>query len=265
MFNGNNPNDFNNMSSQPQNERERLEIDSTGQTYGEKTSKKRQEQKEKFDKNQRGSGRFSDRGRSQGSLLGAIIGIVLILGIALYLPYGYVTGTLPAPLRSIFASPTENKDSLLNSILKMDKTVTELDKDKEERNETSFYDRNFLFQDQFIGTQVEPEYLVYVYTEDDEMNKPFIDWITHYESDAESEDYPLGKYKIYRIKSDMVGLDHEVSWYFNNKPMMLIYNTPEKGVKELDSVVEDPTMLDDIPHYMDVMVEEANANWEVDK
>ena len=290
MFNDN-QDPFSNMSSTPDNmgkgtsRREQLGIDENGNSEQklkeERYSNQQQQKQSKFGRGSFGSGRGGGNGNGpkEHSLIFTLVVIALVVGIAIYLPSAYRAGSLTGPFRSLFASPQENMDSFMVGILQTDKTISDLDKTEVEIEETAIYDRNNIFQSQFLDSQVEPEYMVYIYTGDEEMDAPFDKWVADYESntpkesesveseeDSEtegSEETPTrsNHYKIYRLNLSQIEFDSEVFEYVDNKPMMLIYNTPTRGVKSLDSVVKEPTQLDEIPTYMDKMVEEANVNW----
>lgn len=284
MFDDKDP--FSNMSSNDDNlgrgssERDRLDIDSQGLSKAEKDNKRRQEQQQQYDaQNKKGfgknkgfrSGGNGGNGPKERSIFATVIIIAIIVGTIIYLPMAYASGSLSSPLRSIFASPEENRDNFFGAILDMDKTVTDLDKDPIEVEETSIYDKNDLHMESFLKTQVDPEYMVYIYTGDYELDAPFNDWITSYETkdsetvdssdDSKTPKYENGKYKIYRLNISEITESVDVLDYVEGTPMVLIYNTPVKGAKLLDSVVKDAAMLDSVPDYMDKMVEEANANW----
>lgn len=270
---------FSNMNSTPENlgrgvsRREQLDIDSDGKNLGQKREEKYQNnnnnQKSKFRKDK------GYRHKPEGhSLLFTIIVIVTVVGLAVYLPSAYRAGSLSSPIRSLFASPEENLDSFFVSILQTDKTISDLDKPEIEKEATQVYDKNNIFQSEYLNTQVEPEYMVYIYTGIEELDAPFDKWVTEYEatepkateketeeSDDEESTPVNNKYKIYRLNLEQVEVTSEVFDYAETKPMMLIYNTPFRGEKVLDSVVKDPEQLDTIPTYMDEMVMKANENW----
>lgn len=283
MFDDKDP--FSNMNSSSDNnlgrgssERDRLDIDSQGMSKAERDNKKRQEEQQRYgEQNKKGFGRLKSNGRGTGpkerGLFMSILIIAVIVGLVIYLPKAYTSGSLSSPLRSIFASPEQNKDNFFGAILDMDKTVNDLDEDPAVLEETIIYDKNNLHMESFLRTQVEPEYMVYIYTGNYELDEPYNEWITNYETkdsntksetedSSDSKKYETGKYKIYRLSMGDLAEDFEVLDYIEDgEPMILIYNTPVKGTKLLDSVVKDPTLLDSIPDYMDKMVEQANENW----
>lgn len=282
MFDDKDP--FSNMSSNDNNlgqgssERDRLDIDSQGLSKAERDNKRKQEQQQQYETSNkkgfgrnRGLGRGNNNGPKERGILATIIIIAIIVGTIIYLPMAYASGSLAGPLRSIFASPEENRDNFFGAILDMDKTVSDLDKDPIEVEETSVYDTNNLHMERFLKTQVDPEYMVYIYTGDYELDAPFNEWVTSYETkesesvessdETEEAKYEKGKYKIYRLNISEITESADVLDYVEDTPMLLIYNTPVKGAKLLDSVVKDDTQLDKVPDYMDKMVEEANANW----
>lgn len=282
MFDDNDKDPFSNMNSSGNNlgqgssERDRLDIDSQGLSKSERDNKRKQEQQQQYEsQNKKGFGKGKNRGYNSGpkerGIFSTIIIIAIIVGIVIYLPMAYSSGSLAGPFRSLFASPEENRDNFFGAILDMDKTVNDLDADPVELEETSIYDKNNLHMESFLKTQVDPEYMVYIYTGDYELDAPFNEWITDYETkDTETEDssndpkkegYEKGKYKIYRLNTSELLENFEVLDYSDGTPMILIYNTPVKGEKMLDSVVKDASLLDTVPPYMDKMVEEANANW----
>lgn len=276
MFND----DFNNMNSNPENgysERDRLEINQSGDKRGKQQSDKRQEQRDKYNQQMNGrGGRFNKFGRNRGngggrgggSWLGVFLALCVVGGL-IYLPIAYKNGTLPNPLRSLVgAKPQDNADKFLNDVQKFKKEGDKAyenrwSEDYEENTKKTFYDVNPLFNADYMGGQVEPEYVVMVYTGNDELDKPFIDWIEKYEKETPKKD----RYKIYRISFELAQENMYVQeavtdkdYNITEKPLFMIYNTPEKNKKVLDSIIAEKNHLDNVVQYMDDMVSRANAN-----
>lgn len=265
MHDSNDP--FSNMSSNTDNnighgtsERDRLDIDSQGKSKSERDKEKQQQYEQQNGSS--GRGRFNRQRNNNGGrgVIATVLIIAVIVGTLIYLPMAYRSGSLSSPFRSLFASPEENLDSFFVSILQMDKTVNDLEKTPDERRETQYYDTNNIFMGQFLGTQVEPEYMVYIYTGNEDKDEPFTEWVSNYESGNVPEGMNT-TYKIYRLNISQIEVGTEAFDYVENEPMMFIYNTPFRDSKMLDSVVRNPSQLDDIPAYMDRLVEEANENW----
>lgn len=270
--------DFNNMQSNPNNdsgysERDRLEIDSDGKKRGEKLQNKRQEKLEQFQNNKRGifsrnSGYGGFKGRDGGSWLSVFLAIAIVVGL-IYLPVSYKNGTLPNPLRSLLNNdPQANADKFMNDIQKFKK---EGDKayenrwsdDYDEKTAKSFYDVNPLYNADYMGNQVDAEYVVMVYTGDDTLDKPFIDWIENYEKTTDKKTM----YKIYRIPFELAQENYYVkeaveddNYNITVKPLFMIYHSPTKDKKVLDSIIDDSSQLDKFPEYMKELVSKDNSN-----
>lgn len=271
--------DFNNMSSNPNNdsgysERDRLEIDSDGKKRGKKLQDKRQEQMEQFQNNNkrgifsRNKGYGGLKGEGGGSWLSVFVAIALIVGL-IYLPISYKNGTLPNPLRSLLNNnPQANVDKFMNDVQKFKK---EGDKAYENRwsdnydkaTAKSFYDVNPLYNSDYMGNQVDAEYVVMVYTGDESLDKPFIDWIENYEKTTDKKKM----YKIYRIPFELAQENYYVqeaveddNYNITVKPLFMIYHSPTKDKKVLDSIIDDSSHLDKFPEYMKKLVAKDNSN-----
>ena len=272
--------DFGNMNSNPNNnndsgfsERERLEIDSSGNKRGKQLQNKRQEQMEQFQNNSkrgmfggnRGSGGFKGQG---GSWLSVIVAIAIIAGL-IYLPISYKNGTLPNPLRSLLNNdPQANADKFMNDVQKFKKdgdTAYEnrWSDDYDEATTKSFYDVNPLYNSDYMGNQVDAEYVVMVYTGNEELDKPFIDWIENYEKNTDKKTM----YKIYRIPFELAQDNFYVqeatedeNYNITEKPLFMIYHSPSKDKKVLDSIIDDSSHLDKFLDYMKELVDTDNAN-----
>lgn len=257
------------FGSAPHNDRDRLEINSDGVSKGELKDSKRIEKEAEWEQNnKRGlfgrrrnpqGGRFSGRGRER-SLLGVIISLVLIVGTVIYIPIAYKEGSLIKPLRSLFATPEQNKNAFYNSVFKVKDDVSKTamtDSEKEANAIDPFYEKNLIYEEDYIREQVDPEYMVFLSTGVEKTDKPFIKWIKDYESAKGSK---FNNFKVYRYKLENLGEDGELANYYDSKPMIAIYNTPFQNRRELDSVVKDPKMLGEIPAYMEKMMAESNNN-----
>lgn len=272
--------DFGNMNSNPNNnndsgfsERDRLEIDSSGNKRGKQLQNKRQEQMEQFQNNSkrgmfggnRGSGGFKGHG---GSWLSVIVAIVIIAGL-IYLPISYKNGTLPNPLRSLLNNdPQANADKFMNDVQKFKKDgdiayENRWSDDYNEATAKSFYDVNPLYNSDYMGNQVDAEYVVMVYTGNEELDKPFIDWIENYEKNTDKKTM----YKIYRIPFELAQDNFYVqeatedeNYNITEKPLFMIYHSPSKDKKVLDSIIDDSSHLDKFLDYMKELVDTDNAN-----
>lgn len=272
--------DFGNMNSNPNNnndsgfsERDRLEIDSSGNKRGKQLQNKRQEQMEQFQNNSkrgmfggnRGSGGFKGQG---GSWLSVIVAIAIIAGL-IYLPISYKNGTLPNPLRSLLNNdPQANADKFMNDVQKFKKDgdiayENRWSDDYDEATAKSFYDVNPLYNSDYMGNQVDAEYVVMVYTGNEELDKPFIDWIDNYEKNTDKKTM----YKIYRIPFELAQDNFYVqeatedeNYNITEKPLFMIYHSPSKDKKVLDSIIDDSSHLDKFLDYMKELVDTDNAN-----
>lgn len=272
--------DFGNMNSNPNNnndsgfsERDRLEIDSSGNKRGKQLQNKRQEQMEQFQNNSkrgmfggnRGSGGFKGQG---GSWLSVIVAISIIAGL-IYLPISYKNGTLPNPLRSLLNNdPQANADKFMNDVQKFKKDgdiayENRWSDDYDEATAKSFYDVNPLYNSNYMGNQVDAEYVVMVYTGNEELDKPFIDWIENYEKNTDKKTM----YKIYRIPFELAQDNFYVqeatedeNYNITEKPLFMIYHSPSKDKKVLDSIIDDSSHLDKFLDYMKELVDTDNAN-----
>lgn len=272
--------DFGNMNSNPNNnndsgfsERDRLEIDSSGNKRGKQLQNKRQEQMEQFQNNSkrgmfggnRGSGGFKGQG---GSWLSVIVAVAIIAGL-IYLPISYKNGTLPNPLRSLLNNdPQANADKFMNDVQKFKKDgdiayENRWSDDYDEATAKSFYDVNPLYNSDYMGNQVDAEYVVMVYTGNEELDKPFIDWIENYEKNTDKKTM----YKIYRIPFELAQDNFYVqeatedeNYNITEKPLFMIYHSPSKDKKVLDSIIDDSSHLDKFLDYMKELVDTDNAN-----
>lgn len=267
-------NDFNfdNFNSNPNNdnnysERDRLEIDSDGKKRGKQLEDKRKEQ---YDKYQNGNKRgMFNRGRGNfnggsGSWWKILLTLAVVGGL-IYIPIAYKNGTLPQPLRSLVGGDAQsNANTFLNDVQIFKNDSDKMYKNKwsdnyDEATETDFYDTNPLYSADYIGTQIDKEYMIFVYTGNDELDAPFKEWIENYEKE--------GTYKIYRIKMDIAIDNYYVeeavtddNYNITEEPLLMIFYSPEKQKTVLDSIVKDSTQLDKIPDYLKGLVDKGNAN-----
>jgi len=246
--------DFNNMNSNPNNdsgysERDRLEIDSDGKKRGKKLQDKRQEQMEQFQNNNKrgmfsrtgGSGGFKGRGGG-GSWLSVFIAIAIVAGL-IYLPISYKNGTLPNPLRSLLNNdPQANADKFMNDVQKFKKEGDKAYENRwsdnyDEATAKSFYDVNPLYNSD--------------------------DWIENYEKTTDKKTM----YKLYRIPFELAQENYYVqeaveddNYNITVKPLFMIYHSPTKDKKVLDSIIDDSSHLDKFPEYMKELVSKDNSN-----
>lgn len=268
-------NEFENMNSGSDNysERDRLEIDDKGKKLGDKKQQKREQQMNDFNSNPRrgfGGGRGSGFGggnRGGGSFLWGLI-ILLIVGGLIYVPIAAKNGTLPKPLRSLLNNDAQsNADNFMNDVQKFkkdsDKKFNSRGENYEEDSKPTFYDTNPLYDQKLIGEQSDLEYMVIVYTGDNELDKPFIDWVQTYEKETPKKD----RFKIYRINMELAVDNYYVqdaisddNYNLNYVPLLMIFHTPDKHKRLLDSIVKDPNQLEKVPDYLDGLMKEDNAN-----
>lgn len=223
--------DFNNFNSGGSS-RDRLEITDSGKSRGEEREEKR---KQKMSRNFGHSG--SSRGKSFGSsdgggkkVFGTIIFwcFVLFVMFSLNLKYNWVEFK-STPLKM---SQQEGLNSMLDSAkdLKEQKDVVA----GVEKDLPDIYKKNNIHDGASAFSQTDDEYLIYVYSGDETLDKEFNRFVRTYEKDVkiyrlgldkstvefsfDDEKYLNNKYKPHFILIDRLGTDEQIEegYYFED-------------------------------------------------
>lgn len=265
--------DFNNFNSNPENnhsEREKLEIDSDGKTLGQAKDNKRKESLNNINSNSRfGGGKgYNNQGGSGGSWWKVLMGLIVV-GIVIYIPIASSSGSLPNKFRNLFgANAQENTNNFINEIQvfkkESDKAFNKLDSDSTTSNTSTtqdFYDTNALYDSSYISTQVDRDYLVFVYTGNKDQDEAYIKWIKNYEKTEKDG------FKIYRISYELAISDYYVqeavsdeNYNLTEEPLLMIYYTKSKNKKVLDSIIKNSDQLAKVPDYLEGLVKKAKSS-----
>lgn len=241
--------------------RDLLEIDSGGKTTAEHKKARQEEQQAKYDRLQndpytqtghqsrKGLGgrfdRFNPRNRGRGSHSGDtgswfsfLFGLAL-LGVLIYLVYASLNGGLTGVFRSFNSSPTENAAVFKNAFLDLEQKNHDFGKEIED-----VYTKNRVYDAVMLETLPYPEYIVYVFTGNAELDEPFNNYIAYHE---EKGTLPAPVYRIEQKLIENYKLRNVVK---EEVPMFVIYTEDEAGVKTYDSVMTDPQYLTELEGYM---------------
>lgn len=248
-----------------QNRRDELEIGSDGKTTAENKRRRQQEQQrdmqdmqsgKSFGRSKRGlKGRFArDRGRnnrgseSSGGCLTQLAGLALV-AVPIVIVVMLFTGNLKGVWRSAFSSSEQNLASFYQGVFNTEQAAKDSLLTEAEQEEVSFYRKNMISSTQLIDKQVYPEYIVFIYSDDEEKNKPYVDYIEEAEL---RKDYPV---PIYRISADKTE-DYFVTDSLGvNEPGLAIYRN-NTGDVEYDSVIGDPKHLGKLEDYVKELLAE---------
>lgn len=208
-------------------DRDRLERDEQGRIRGDS----------------RGGGEQSQRPRKEkGKWKGKVLLLaVLALAVLLFMGLGK-TQDVGSLIRGWSMTNQQGVVEIFNSVQEVE------DINKRLGEERGVLDRDRLYHDTYIEEMVAKEYLVYVFTGDEEKDKEFTDWV------AENHD----TVQVFKIKSDLIENNLEVLSYIEDggdEPMVLIYNEVERGKKNLEGVIKDPELLDEAKEYIHKIIE----------
>lgn len=203
-------------------DRDRLERDESGRTLGE-VKREGRESKGKKEKTKRGTTKRN-------------IFLIVVLAITVLMVMG-LRGT--TDMRELFREWSMTNEQGLAEVFNSVQELEDMNRRfGEHRGEL---DRGRLYHDAYITEQVAKEYLVYVYTGDEEKDRKFTEWFkTH-----------RGEVPIYPIHIDAITTNKEVKSYIKSRePMVLIYNELERGKKDLEGVIKDAQLLDESIQYI---------------
>lgn len=217
-------------------DRDRLERDEQGVIRGEQ---------------ERGGNKRGSNGNKRGpdgNKFRNIILVVAILGIVFLMVKGLGgSKDYKGWFRTWSSTNEQGIASIFNSVQELE--------DMNERlgEERGLHDRDRLYHDSYIEEMVAKEYLVYVFTEDEEKDKEFDRWV---EENQESV-------QIFRIAVEDVTTNMEIQSYINEEdedmPMVLVYNEVARGEKELEGVIKDVTLLDETKDYINDLIDEKTG------
>ena len=176
--------------------------------------------------------------------------IVSLIGVVILMVGGLVRAPSAESIGNLFRTWNSTNEQGLAQIFN---SVQELeDINKNLGMERGLHERDRLYHDSYIIEMVDKEYLVYVFTGDDEKDIKFDLWV------EENEE----KVQIFRIHIEDVTTNVEILSYIeeDTEPMMLVYNEVERGKKELEGVIKDPLLLDEARDYVTGLIDEKLAN-----
>lgn len=221
-------------------ERERLERDADGNFRGELKNTPN-DRNGGFNGSNRGSGGNGGGNGKKIIFSLAILVILVIFGLSGDGGFGF--GNL---VRTFNSTPEENLNAMFTSIKK-----AEADNERNGRP-YDIYDYNNLYGDEAVQKLVDKEYVVYVYSNNEEKNQPFNEWVEENQNDV----------PVYRLSSEDVFSNHEVIEYLeDDTPMLLVYNEVEREKKELEGVIKDPELLGEVlPYINNIIAEKTGRN-----
>lgn len=227
------------MSDERISVRDKYERDDEGKTKGSNDKKVKKEKKKWFGRKKDDKG---NNGGGGGSNI--LVGIVVILII-----FFLVKGTDMFNWRTWDSTIFENFSLIENSLEKTSH------KNKSGEYEDDFYDEKRIYNDNLVRDQVDKEYVVYMYTSDEEKNKPYDEWVKGNDDVV-----------IYKLHEGDVDTDKELREYKEKgQPMFVLYNEVERGKKEIDGVIKDPDLFDKIPERINEIIQEKEEQKEKEK
>lgn len=172
---------------------------------------------------------------------GVIIAIVIIFVLGLLMFKG---GDFLTSAKRFIGTPTENLNTMQNSIVELE-TVNKKEGDFDE-----VQDKNALFDESVLFYMPEKEYLVYVYTGKEDLDKTFDKFVKKYQKDI----------PIYKINYMEIDSNIEVKTIIESefKPYLISMVDLGKSVKVVDTVIDSNTQLKNVPDYFKDLVEEDN-------
>lgn len=252
------------MSMMGGNKRDYLEIDENGQTRGknrqDKTSQYMQgvgNKKGLGGKLNRFKGRFGNRGyrgTSAGGYGKSTIWTWVLLIVALSLLIGLVVnlfrGSLFSWQRSAFSDIDENYGMVENQILETNKRLKDTYLTDEEREQNEIYRKNEIHSLKYIDKQPYQEYIVYVYSNSEDLNSEYNKYVSTMEN--REGGYPV---PFYRISTDITDESYIVDVLGENKPGFIVFRD-NTGEIELDSYINDPELFGDVEGYINKVIAE---------
>lgn len=252
--------DFDNWGSdynQP-SRRDLLEIDSGGKTTSEHKKERRKKQQERFNEYQKGQYRGSTEGwrrwvpqrlghgrQSEGTWLGFIVAILIIAGL-IWLVWASMNGQLRGPLRSFNSSQTANQNALTNAFLDLEEQNKNVSRDLPEWMDV--YNKNRIHDVNTIHLQVYPEYIIYVYTANQDADRAFNEFVNDWETDRSN-------IPIYRVKYQDIGGEHYLKDILTTaQPAFIFFKGTNEGVSKYDSMMLDPKYFNEIKPYTEVLI-----------
>lgn len=192
--------------------------------------------RDKYERDEKGNSRGKTSGRKEkmkggggGDKKGIFKAIIVIAIIAFAIFVFLDSGGIN--LRTWDRTLSEDYANFQNSVNKFE------DGRKNDFNVDDFYDKNRVYDDALLKRQAEKEYIVYVYTKNIEVDKPFNEWVKENE----------GEVPIYKISISDISINKEIRDYVEDgTPMFIVYNEVDKGVKSLEGIIKDTELFDEI-------------------
>lgn len=262
--------DFNNnnfFGNGGESRRDQLEIGNDGKTTAERKQERYEEQQRNFTEMGNNSGfndtggnrffnkfrrgkngqRYQNTGKGSNKAFDTILGLVLI-SVPIVLVVLLFTGNLNGVLRSAFSSPEQNLTAFNQGVYNVQNSLHDSYLTDAEQEQLAFYRKNEISRVDYIDMQTYPEYLVFVYSDSEEKNKPFVDFIL----EAEANKFPV---PIFRISAEETVNYFVTDTIGENEPALLIYRN-NTGENTYDSAVNDPALFNKLEEYVNNLIKE---------
>ena len=251
----------------PSSRRDKLEIDHQGETTAQRKKRKQEEQQERWEQAQTQAGqqgglkqrlgRFKQggqhRGRgqaSEGSWFSLVI-VAVIVGGLIWLVWASMNGQLRGVLRSFNSTPDSNVTAFKNAIIDLEYQQKNRPNDNPAYG---VYEDKRIHSSDFVEEQVYPEYLVYVFTEDIEKDRPFTEFVLDWE---QYSDRP----PVYRLAMYDIQEHHQIQQAIPyGQPGLVIYRGLTDGSSVFDSAIIDPVHFPKVADYMEQLQVEYDAS-----
>lgn len=180
------------------------------------------------------------RGEGIGGKGKALVVFVLV-GFLLYMFMADGGISLNKVKRTFNSTPEENLETLVISMKDMEKI------NKNGGNTLSdIYDKNNLYQDDSAYRLVDKEYIIYVYTGNQDTDAKFNKWVVNNQ----------GKYPVYKLdRASVISQMDMIEYTRDTKtPMLFIFNEVDRGYKVIEEVITSPKDLTKVEGIMNRLV-----------
>lgn len=176
-------------------------------------------------------------GNSSGGGFAASMKAKLFGGLVVaFFAFLYFSGQMGDFIDMFSSTPEENMNAMFQGIRDVEKV------NKQEGNLHPIYDKKNIYTSDNIFKQVDKQYVVYLYTEDETLDASFNAWVEEHRDTV----------PIYTL-STWQNTDLEIDKLVGSDPAFLIVYEHERDYKVLDSIVTDAASFDLIPETLETL------------
>ena len=187
-------------------------------------------------KGKKSSGGSGGGGKKKGLLVIVLIGFIIFMIVS-------SGGVKMMTIKDIFSgSPDENLESMFTGM----KDVERMNKKRGQKLD-EVYDKKNIYEDRVANMQPDKEYIVYVYTGNETIDKEFNNWVLENQS----------KYKVYKLSRAELTTQEEMMGYAAQElsPLMFVFKEVAKGEKSIHDVIIADDELPELSKTMDTLIE----------